>query len=86
MLFRSDDAGAASAILSTLQQAALGLGPAIFGAILLHGLQNHHGDYTQAVNVFLMVETAMMVVLALVTLRMRHRLCLPVVKACPATK
>ncbi|MDV5250720.1 MFS transporter [Enterobacter hormaechei] len=81
-----DDAGAASAILSTLQQAALGLGPAIFGAILLHGLQNHHGDYTQAVNVFLMVETAMMVVLALATLRMRHRLCLPVVKACPATK
>ncbi|SAD44033.1 major facilitator superfamily transporter [Enterobacter hormaechei] len=81
-----DDAGAASAILSTLQQAALGLGPAIFGAILLHGLQNHHGDYTQAVNVFLMVETAMMGVLALATLRMRHRLCLPVVKACPATK
>jgi len=77
-----DDAGAASAILSTLQQAALGLGPAIVGAILLHGLQNHHGDYTQAVNVFLMVETAMMVVLALATLRMRHRLCLPVVKAC----
>ncbi len=33
-----------------------------------------------------MVETAMMVVLALATLRMRHRLCLPVVKACPATK
>ena len=81
-----DDAGAASAILSTLQQAALGLGPAIFGAILLHGLQNHHGDYTQAVNVFLMVETAMMGVLAVATLRMRHRLCLPVVKACPATK
>lgn len=81
-----DDAGAASAILSTLQQAALGLGPAIFGAILLHGLQNHHGDYTQAVNVFLMVETAMMVVLALATLRLRHRLCLPVVKASPATK
>ena len=81
-----DDAGSASAILSTLQQAALGLGPAIFGAILLHGLQNHHGDYTQAVNVFLMVETAMMGVLALATLRMRHRLCLPVVKACPATK
>ncbi|MEG5868564.1 MFS transporter [Enterobacter hormaechei] len=81
-----DDAGSASAILSTLQQAALGLGPAIFGAILLHGLQNHHGDYTQAVNVFLMVETAMMGVLAVATLRMRHRLCLPVVKACPATK
>ena len=81
-----DDAGAASAILSTLQQAALGLGPAIFGAILLHALQNHHGDYTQAVNVFLMVETAMMVVLALETLRIRHRLCLPVVKVCQATK
>ncbi|MCM7618284.1 MFS transporter [Enterobacter vonholyi] len=81
-----DDAGAASAILSTLQQAALGLGPAIFGAILLHALQNHHGDYTQAVNVFLLVETAMMVVLALATLRIRHRLCLPVVKVCQATK
>jgi len=81
-----DDAGAASAILSTLQQAALGLGPAIFGAILLHALQNHHGDYTQAVNVFLTVETAMMVVLALATLRMRHRLCLPVVKVCQAAK
>ncbi|BEU77711.1 MFS transporter [Enterobacter asburiae] len=81
-----DDAGAASAILSTLQQAALGLGPAIFGAILLHALQNHHRDYTQAVNVFLMVETAMMVVLALATLRIRHRLCLPMVKVCQATK
>ncbi|KFA83814.1 MFS transporter [Enterobacter sp. EGD-HP1] len=81
-----DDAGAASAILSTLQQAALGLGPAIFGAILLHALQNHHGDYTQAVNVFLMVETAMMVVLALATLHIRHRLCLPMVKVCQATK
>ncbi|TCB93985.1 MFS transporter [Enterobacter wuhouensis] len=83
---KPDDAGAASAILSTLQQAALGLGPAIFGAILLHALQNHHGDYTQAVNVFLTVETAMMVALALATLRMRHRLCLPVVKVCQATK
>lgn len=81
-----DDAGAASAILSTLQQAALGLGPAIFGAILLHALQNHHGDYTQAVNVFLTVETAMMVVLALATLRMRRRLCLPAVKVCQAVK
>ncbi|MGX5099628.1 MFS transporter [Enterobacter cloacae] len=81
-----DDAGAASAILSTLQQAALGLGPAIFGAILLHGLQNYHGDYTQAINLFLVVETGLMVILALATLRMRHRLCLPVVKVCEAAK
>ncbi|MGX5109060.1 MFS transporter [Enterobacter cloacae] len=81
-----DDAGAASAILSTLQQAALGLGPAIFGAILLHGLQNYHGDYTQAINLFLAVETGLMVILALATLRMRHRLCLPVVKVCEAAK
>jgi hypothetical protein len=36
-----DDAGAASAILSTLQQAAFG--PAIFGAILLHALQTITG-------------------------------------------
>lgn len=81
-----DDAGAASAILSTLQQAALGLGPAIFGAILLHGLQNYHGDYAQAINLFLAVETGLMVILALATLRMRHRLCLPVVKVCEAAK
>lgn len=81
-----DDAGAVSAILSTLQQAALGLGPAIFGAILLHALQSHHGDYAQAINLFLVVETGMMMVLALVTLRMRHRLCMPVVKACHAVK
>lgn len=81
-----DDAGAASAILSTLQQAALGLGPAIFGAILLHGLQNYHGDYAQAITLFLAVETGLMVILALATLRMRHRLCLPVVKVCEAAK
>ncbi|MDU2023863.1 MAG: MFS transporter, partial [Leclercia adecarboxylata] len=81
-----DDAGAASAILSTLQQAALGLGPALFGAILLHALHNHHGDYAQAINVFLVVETVMMLVLALATLRLRHRLCLPVVKTCQAVK
>lgn len=81
-----DDAGAASAILSTLQQAALGLGPAIFSAILLHALQNHHGDYTRAITVFLAVETAMMIVLALATLGMRHRLCAPAVKPCPAGK
>ena len=72
--------------MSTLQQAALGLGPAIFGAILLHALQHHHGDYTQAINVFLAVETVMMIVLGLATLRMRHRLSLPVVKTCQATK
>lgn len=81
-----DDAGAASAILSTLQQAALGLGPALFGAILLHALQHHQGDYAQAINVFLLVETVMMVILALVTLRLRHRLCLPAVKPCHAVK
>ncbi|MGM8447928.1 MFS transporter [Enterobacter bugandensis] len=81
-----DDAGAASAILSTLQQAALGLGPAIFGAILLHGLQHYYGDYAQAITLFLAVETGLMVILALATLRMRHRLCLPVVKACEAAK
>lgn len=81
-----DDAGAASAILSTLQQAALGLGPAIFGAILLHALHDHRGDYVPAINVFLSVETGMMIVLALVTLRMRHHLCLPAARACSVAK
>ncbi len=81
-----DDAGAASAILSTLQQAALGLGPAIFGAILLHALHDHRGDYVPAINVFLSVETGMMIVLALVTLRMRRHLCLPAARACTVAK
>ncbi|WP_368542551.1 MFS transporter [Enterobacter soli] len=81
-----DDAGAASAILSTLQQAALGLGPAIFGAILLHALQHHHGDYARAINVFLAVETGMMIALALATVWMRHRLSLPEVKRCQLAK
>lgn len=81
-----DDAGAASAILSTLQQAALGLGPAIFGAILLHALQTHGGDYARAINVFLLVETAMMGVLAAATLRLRHRLSAAVPAGCTAVK
>ncbi len=81
-----DDAGAASAILSTLQQAALGLGPAIFGAILLHALQTHGGDYARAINVFLLVETAMMGILAAATLRLRHRLSAAVPAGCTAVK
>jgi hypothetical protein len=81
-----DDAGAASAILSTLQQAALGLGPAIFGAILLHALQTHGGDYSRAINVFLLVETVMMVVLAAATLRLRHRLSAAVAVPCTSVK
>ncbi len=81
-----DDAGAASAILSTLQQAALGLGPAIFGAILLHALHAHGGDYARAINLFLGVETLMMVVLAATTLCHRHRLSASVVAPCAAVK
>ena len=75
-------------LASTLQGAVITLSVLwiIFGAILLHGLRNHHGDFTQAINLFLAVETGLMLILALATLRMRHRLCLPVVKTCHVTK
>ncbi len=60
---RACDAGAGSAILSTLQQATLGLGPAILGSLFLTPAQRGGGDYTQALIVFLLVEVAMMLLL-----------------------
>jgi hypothetical protein len=44
-----DDAGAASAILSTLQQ-AIGPWPGHFRGDFAARAANHHGDYTQAIN------------------------------------
>ncbi len=65
------DAGAGSAILSTLQQAMLGLGPAVAGAIYLHLHQINHGNYAQAMSGFLVAEMLMMFLLAAAT--MYHR-------------
>jgi MFS family permease len=58
------DAGAGSAILSTLQQATLGLGPAVLGGLFLHLLARSQGNYSSALSGFLAVEVVMMLALA----------------------
>ncbi|MBV7404072.1 MFS transporter [Enterobacter sp. ENT03] len=58
------DAGAGSAILSTLQQATLGLGPAVLGGLFLHLLARSEGNYSSALSGFLAVEVVMMLALA----------------------
>ncbi|OAT15769.1 putative major facilitator superfamily (MFS) transporter [Buttiauxella noackiae ATCC 51607] len=73
-----NDAGAGSAILSTLQQSTLGLGPAILGALFLHFRVLSNGDYVTAMMGFLLVEVLVMLVLAGVTLMSRRRLHPPV--------
>ncbi|UPQ70507.1 MFS transporter [Kluyvera ascorbata] len=69
-----NDAGAGSALLSTLQQATLGLGPAVFGSLLLMLMRNHHGSYPQAMIGFLGVEAVMMLLLAVIAIGLRHHL------------
>ncbi|HFP9331545.1 TPA: MFS transporter [Raoultella planticola] len=69
----ASDAGAGSAILSTLQQATLGLGPAILGSLFLT-LARGGGTYPQALNDFLAVEVAMMLLLGAIALWLRHHL------------
>ena len=69
----TSDAGAGSAILSTLQQAMLGLGPAAAGAIYLH-LHHIHGNYAQAMSGFLVAEMLMMFLLAAATIYHRKLL------------
>ena len=68
------DAGAGSAILSTLQQATLGLGPAILGSLFLTLAQRSGGDYPRALIDFLAVEVVMMLVLGAIALWLRHHL------------
>ena len=70
----ANDAGAGSALLSTLQQATLGLGPAVFGSLLLMLMRNHHGSYPQAMIGFLGVEAVMMLLLAAIAIGLRHHL------------
>ena len=67
----ASDAGAGSAILSTLQQATLGLGPAILGSLFLALARRGGGNYPQALIDFLLVEVAMMGAIAL---WLRHHL------------
>lgn len=70
----ASDAGAGSAILSTLQQATLGLGPAILGSLFLALARRGGGNYPQALIDFLLVEVAMMLLLGAIALWLRHHL------------
>lgn len=70
----SCDAGAGSAILSTLQQATLGLGPAILGTLFLTFARHNGGHYPQAMIGFLSIEVVMMLALSGIALWLRHRL------------
>lgn len=70
----SCDAGAGSAILSTLQQATLGLGPAILGTLFLTFARHNGGHYPQAMIGFLSIEVVMMLTLGGIALWLRHRL------------
>ncbi|MGE0971476.1 MFS transporter [Klebsiella sp. WOUb02] len=70
----ASDAGAGSAILSTLQQASLGLGPALLGSLFLALARRSGGDYALALIDFLAVEVGMMLLLGAIALRLRHHL------------
>ncbi|MGY5956061.1 MFS transporter [Kosakonia sp. BK9b] len=73
------DAGAGSALLSTLQQATLGLGPAVLGGVFLHLIGLSHGNYRFALSGFLATEVVMMLVLAAAAISARH----PLSPRCP---
>ncbi|MBB1200268.1 MFS transporter [Enterobacteriaceae bacterium 89] len=68
----SRDAGAGSAILSTLQQSSLGLGPAVLGSIFL--ALASAGGYITAIVGFLGLEVILMLALAGIALGFRHHL------------
>lgn len=66
-------AGAGGAMLTTVQQAALGLGPALLGAVFAHRLHATGGDYLQAVLTALAAELCLMAVLVASAVRYRCR-------------
>ncbi|MBV8872267.1 MAG: MFS transporter [Metakosakonia sp.] len=76
----TQDAGAGSAILSTLQQATLGLGPAVLGGLFLHLLNLTQGNYNEALGGFLVAELVMMLMLAVAAIGARQQLA----PRCPA--
>lgn len=80
------DAGAGSAILSTLQQATLGLGPAVLGSLFLALAHHGHDNYPRAMVGFLGVETVMMVLLGVVAVAYRQRLFIAVDNRCVSVK
>jgi MFS family permease len=64
-------AGAGSAMLSTVQQASFGLGPALFGAVLTQSLRRTGGDYLDSASAVLAVEACLMLLLVVVALVQR---------------
>ncbi len=58
-------AGAGSAVLSTVQQSALGLGPMLLGGVFTR--INQHGDHLTAISGTLLAELAMMGLLVVLT-------------------
>ncbi|TDT58673.1 MFS transporter [Enterobacter sp. AG5470] len=70
----ASDAGAGSALLSTLQQATLGLGPALLGGLFLHLVGQSHGNYSTAMSGFLATEVLMMLMLAVAAIGARRQL------------
>lgn len=70
----TQDAGAGSAILSTLQQSTLGLGPALLGGLFMHLLSRTQGNYNDALTGILIAETVMMLALAVAAIGARQQL------------
>jgi MFS family permease len=67
----ADQAGAGSAMLATMQQAAFGLGSALFGAIFAEVLHSS-GDYQHALRVSLCTELFLMLLLLASALNDEH--------------
>ncbi|ARD59784.1 MFS transporter [Kosakonia radicincitans DSM 16656] len=77
----TQDAGAGSALLSTLQQSTLGLGPAALGSVFLYLVGQSNGNYSTALSGFLVTEVVMMLVLAAAAVSARQQLA----HRCPAS-
>ncbi|OZI61132.1 MFS transporter [Bordetella genomosp. 11] len=69
----SEHAGAGSATLSTVQQSALGLGPAISGSVLTHFLAGPQGNYLRGASGVLTMEFIVVGVLVLATMAYEWR-------------
>jgi len=68
-----EQAGAGSSMLSTVQQASFGLGPALFGAVLTQSLPLFGGNYLHAELAALAMEVCLMLVLVGFALNWRMR-------------
>ena len=68
----AEQAGAASSMLSTIQQAAVGLGSALLGTVFAQSLR-HFGDYLDGALAALIVEFFLMLVLTLCAVAYRQR-------------